>query len=85
MHTKDRGVVLMSVLLIVLLLSSIAVIIGNNYFISLKRASYLEFQSNSLNLFKGMEFLGKKKIRQEISFSEIISVIGRHIILLLAL
>lgn len=73
MHTKDRGVVLMSVLLIVLLLSSIAVIIGNNYFISLKRASYLEFQSNSLNLFKGMEFLGKKKIRQEISFSEIIS------------
>ena len=73
MHTKDRGVVLMSVLLIVLLLSSIAVIIGNNYFISLKRSSYLEFQSNSLNLFKGMEFLGKKKIRQEISFSEIIS------------
>ena len=73
MNTKDKGVVLMSVLLIVLLLSSIAVMIGNNYFISLKRASYLEFQSNSINLFRGMEFLGKKKIMQEIRFTQVIS------------
>lgn len=70
---KDKGVALMSVLLIVLILSSIAVIIGNNYFISLKRAAYIEFQSNSLNLFKGMEFLGKKKINQEIKFTEAIA------------
>ena len=73
MNTKDKGVVLMSVLLIVLLLSSIAVMIGNNYLISLKRASYLEFQSNSINLFRGMEFLGKKKIMQEIRFTQVIS------------
>tara|TARA_B110000467_G_scaffold155034_1_gene166892 strand:- start:422 stop:592 length:171 start_codon:yes stop_codon:yes gene_type:complete len=49
MQAKTKGVVLISVLLIVLLLSSVAVIIGNNYLISLKRASYLEFQTNSLN------------------------------------
>ena len=69
---RDKGVVLMSVLLIVLLLSSIAAMIGNNYFISLKRAAYLEFQSSSLNLFRGMEFLAKKKINQEIKFKEFI-------------
>ncbi len=67
---KDKGVALMSVLLIVLILSSIAVIIGNNYFISLKRAAYIEFQSNSLNLFKGMEFLGKKKLTKKLNLQK---------------
>lgn len=69
---RDKGVVLMSVLLIVLLLSSIAVMIGNNYFISLKRAAYLEFQSSSLNLFRGMEFLAKKKLTKKLNLKNLL-------------
>jgi type II secretory pathway component PulK len=69
MQAKTKGVVLISVLLIVLLLSSVAVIIGNNYLISLKRASYLEFQTNSLNFFRNIESLALKKIDQELRFN----------------
>ena len=69
MQAKTKGVVLISVLLIVLLLSSVAVIMGNNYLISLKRASYLEFQTNSLNFFRNIESLALKKIDQELRFN----------------
>tara|TARA_B100000768_G_scaffold173010_1_gene181828 strand:- start:438 stop:1406 length:969 start_codon:yes stop_codon:yes gene_type:complete len=69
MQTKTKGVVLISVLLIVLLLSSVAVIMGNNYLISLKRATYLEFQANSLNFFRNIESLSIKKIDQELRFN----------------
>ena len=69
LKTNNKGVVLISVLLIILLLSSIAVIIGNNYLISLKRASYLEFQSTSLNIFKNLESLALKKIDIELKFN----------------
>ena len=66
MQTKTKGVVLISVLLIVLLLSSVAVLIGNNYLISLKRAAYLEFQTTSLNLFRNIESLALRKINEEL-------------------
>lgn len=69
MHTRDRGIILISVLLIVLLLSSVAVLIGNNYLISLKRASFLEFQTISLNMFRNIESLALKKIDLELKFN----------------
>ena len=69
MNYKTKGVVLISVLLIVLLLSSIAVVIGNNYFVSFKRAQYLEFQTVSLNIFSSIESLALKKIDNELRFN----------------
>ena len=69
MQFKTKGVVLISVLLTVLLLSSIAVLIGNNYFVSFKRAQYLEFQTVSLNIFTSMESLALKKIDNELRFN----------------
>ena len=69
MHTKTRGVVLISVLMIVLLLSSIAMLLGNKYLLSLKRAQYIEFQSHSLNIFGNVETILKNKIEEELRFS----------------
>ena len=69
MHTKTRGVVLISVLMIVLLLSSIAMLLGNKYLLSLKRAQYIEFQSHSLNIFGNVETIMKNKIEEELRFS----------------
>jgi type II secretory pathway component PulK len=51
------------------LLSSIAVVIGNNYFVSFKRAQYLEFQTVSLNIFSSIESLALKKIDNELRFN----------------
>ena len=69
MHYKTKGVVLISVLMVVLLLSSVAVLIGNNYFISFKRAQYAEFQTVSLNIFRNIESLAQKKIDNELRFN----------------
>ena len=69
MHYKTKGVVLISVLMIVLLLSSVAVLIGNNYFVSFKRAQYAEFQTVSLNIFRNIESLAQKKIDSELRFN----------------
>ena len=76
MHYKTKGVVLISVLLIVLLLSSIAVVIGNNYFVSFKRAQYLEFQTVSLNIFSSIESLALKKIDNELRFNSKVHAIN---------
>ena len=70
MNTKDKGVVLISILLIVLLLSSVAVLFGNKYFLSLKRAQYIEFQTMSLNIFRNIESLAKDKIEKELRFNK---------------
>ena len=69
MQYRTKGVVLISVLLIVLLLSSIAMLIGNNYFVSFKRAQYNEFQTISLNIFRNNESLALKKIDNELRFN----------------
>ena len=69
MQSKTKGVVLISVLLTVLLLSSVAVLNGNNYFVSFKRAQYLEFQTVSLNIFTSIESLALKKINNELRFN----------------
>ena len=69
MQYKTKGVVLISVLLIVLLLSSIAMLIGNNYFVAFKRAQYNEFQTVALNVFRNIESLAQKKIDNELRFN----------------
>jgi len=69
MQYRTKGVVLISVLLIVLLLSSVAMVIGNNYFVSFKRAQYNEFQTISLNIFRNIEDLALKKIDNELRFN----------------
>ena len=68
MHHKNKGIVLISILLIVLLLSSIAVLFGNKYLISLKRAQYIEFQTLAINIFRNIESLSKDKIKKEFKF-----------------
>ena len=69
MNSRTRGIVLISILLIVLLLSSVAVLFGNKYFLSLKRAEYIEFQTLSLNIFRNIEALSKEKIEKELQFN----------------
>ena len=69
MNSRTRGIVLISILLIVLLLSSVAVLFGNKYFLSLKRAQYIEFQTLSLNVFRNMESLAQDKIEKELRFN----------------
>ena len=62
MKFRNRGVVLISILLIVLLLSAVAITFGNKYLVSLKRAQYIEFQSLSLNAFRNVEAMSLNKI-----------------------
>ena len=69
MYYRNKGVVLISVLMIVLLLSSVAVLIGNNYFVSFKRAQYQEFQNISINIFRNIESLALRKIDNELRFN----------------
>ena len=69
MNSRTKGIVLISILLIVLLLSSVAVLFGNKYFLSLKRAEFIEFQTLSLNIFRNIEALSKEKIEKELKFN----------------
>ena len=69
MSSKTKGVVLISILLIVLILSSVAILFGNKYLLSLKRAQYTEFQIISLNIFRNLESLSKHKIDKELRFN----------------
>ena len=62
MKFRNKGVVLISILLIVLLLSAVAITFGNKYLVSLKRAQYIEFQSLSLNAFRNVEAMSINKI-----------------------
>ena len=52
---KDKGVILISVLLIVLVLSAIAMSIGSNFLLAFKRSVYQDLESNSLELFHNIE------------------------------
>ena len=62
MKFRNKGVVLISILLIVSLLSAVAITFGNKYLVSLKRAQYIEFQSLSLNAFRNVEAMSLNKI-----------------------
>ena len=69
MSSSNKGVVLISILLMVLLLSSVAILFGNKYFLSFKRAQYIEFQTLSLNIFRNLESLSQDKIETELRFN----------------
>ena len=63
---KNKGVVLLSVLMVILLLSSIAAYLGNKYFISLIRFAYLEYQTHAINYYRGVESISINRIKEEI-------------------
>ena len=65
-NKNNTGVVLLSVLMVILLLSSIAAFIGNKYFISLKRFAYLEYQTQAINYYRGIESISMKRIKDEL-------------------
>jgi len=65
---RERGVILISVLLIVLVLSAIAMSIGNNYLLAFKREVYQNIESNGVELFKNIEALSIKKIEEKNRF-----------------
>ena len=65
-NKNNKGVVLLSVLMVILLLSSIAAFIGNKYFISLKRFAYLEYQTQAINYYRGIESISMKRIKDEL-------------------
>lgn len=69
MNSKTKGVVLISILLVVLLLSAVAVTFGNKYLLSLKRSQYIDFQSLSLNSFRNIESLSYRIIDDEYRFN----------------
>ena len=70
MYTDNkRGVVLISVLLIVLILSGISVSLGEIFFKSIKRSTYIEFQSTSIQLQRNMESLGIDLIDQNLRYN----------------
>ncbi len=69
MKFRNKGVVLISILLIVLLLSAIAITFGNKYLVSLKRAQFIEFQSLSLNAFRNVEAMSLNKIDKSLRFN----------------
>ena len=59
-----QGVVLISVLMIILILSAIGSTLGGDFLKSLKRSGYLEFQSNSIQLMRNIENLAVERINQ---------------------
>ena len=69
MNSKTKGVVLISILIVVLLLSAVAVTFGNKYLLSLKRSQYIDFQSLSLNSFRNIESLSYRIIDDEYRFN----------------
>ena len=67
---NKKGVVLISVLLILLVLSGISVSLGEIFFKSIKRSSYIEFQSTSIQLQRNMESLGMDMIDQNLRYNK---------------
>mgnify|MGYP001408527349 FL=1 len=65
---KERGVILITVLLIVLVLSAIAMSIGNNFLLAFKRSIYQDLQSNSFELFKNIESISIQRIEEKNRF-----------------
>jgi|TARA_B110000438_G_scaffold63467_1_gene63955 general secretion pathway protein K len=60
------GVILISTLLIVMVLSLVSMQISQNFYISLKREAYLDFKNSSYNLLISSEKQGIKTIQKEI-------------------
>jgi general secretion pathway protein K len=65
-NNRNKGVVLISVLLVILLLSTIAAFIGSKYFVAIKRFAYLEYQTHALNYYRGVESISIQRIKDEL-------------------
>ena len=65
MPTNTKGVILISVLMIVLILSAISVSIGQGYFLALKREGYINFESNAFQYTRTLEVLSEREIRKQ--------------------
>ena len=69
MFSKNKGVVLITTLFVILLLSAISVNFGNKYLIALKRDQYAEFQIKSLNIFRNSEIYSIDIIEKELRYN----------------
>ena len=65
MFTNNKGIVLISVLLIVLMLSVISVSIGKYYFLSFKREGYVDFQNDAIQHIQNIEVLSLKELKKQ--------------------
>ena len=70
MPMSNKGIVLISVLLIVLMLSAISVSIGKYYFLSFQREGYVDFQSNAIQYIGNIEILALKEVTRELRLSK---------------
>ena len=70
MFTNHKGIVLISVLLIVLILSAISVSIGKYYFLSFTREGYVDFQNNALQYSRNLETFAVHTINKEFKFTK---------------
>ena len=70
MFTNRKGIVLISVLLIVLILSAISVSIGQYYFLSFTREGYVDFQNNALQYSRNLETYALHEMKKEFKFSK---------------
>ena len=70
MFTNRKGIVLISVLLIVLILSAISVSIGQYYFLSFTREGYVDFQNNALQYARNLETYALHEMKKEFKFSK---------------
>jgi type II secretory pathway component PulK len=77
---KENGVILISVLLIVLVLSAIAMSIGSNFLLAFKRSIYQDLQTNSFELFKNVESISIKRIEEKNRFG--VSALSKRILCL---
>ena len=66
MFMNSKGIVLISVLLIVLMLSVISVSIGKYYFLSSKREGYVDFQNDAIQYMANVETLAIKEIKKHL-------------------
>ena len=65
MYTNNKGIVLISVLFIVLILSAIGASMSKTYLISIKRESYVDFQSNAIQYINNVETLAKEELKKQ--------------------
>ena len=67
MYTNNKGIVLISVLFIVLILSAIGASMSNTYLLSIKRETYVSFQSDAIQYIDNVETLAKEEIIKQFS------------------
>ena len=62
MYTNNRGIVLISVLFIVLILSAIGASMSKTYLLSIKRESYVGFHNDAIQYIDNVETIAKQEI-----------------------